>query len=157
MIPILNDVQFDKLVGWSNAHKGASFKVTRRIDTYAAGTDDFEAMQIITNTRKGETTEGDLYIKPVFEKKTQTNNDLYSLFEQGVQDVQNHAKELVRLIKADEPGGNSGIRDVVFWATYKGESTILLFCSLLGNFDTTEPKVNECYSEGDGVSFVCDD
>ena len=54
-MPILNDVQFDKLVGWSNAHKGASFKVTRRIDTYAAGTDEREACQFITDSKIGKT------------------------------------------------------------------------------------------------------
>ena len=151
----LNDEQFQNLLVWSDVNKGASLKVTRRIDTYAAGTDYLEATQVITDSRVGTRTEGDLYVKPVFEKKGQTNSDLISIFGAAANDVEAHAKELVRRIKAGEPGGNSGICNVVFWATRKGQSTILFYGSLLG--DTTEPEIVEVYSPGDGVSFICDD
>lgn len=153
---ILNDAQFDKLKEWMENHKGASFKVTRRIDTYAAGTDEREAYQFITDSKIGETVEGNLYANPVFERKGQTNNDLYSLFEQSVQGIRDHIEDVKRREKEKEPGGNSGIAKVVFWAVYKKKPFVLLYVPVVDYPFLGDGSVQEIYEEADPGKYAND-
>jgi hypothetical protein len=159
-MPILNEKESETLKNWFDAHKGATLRVTRRIATYPATGHEFEydpiSLQFVTDWKNGEHTEGDLYAKPVFERKGQSNDDLLALFKQAAQDVKDHATTLNAKRTNHAAGGCSGIETVVAWATYKHKVFVLFHVPLYDPEDILEldGTVHEVYRSIDPAWYI---